>query len=163
MINDERTGHKAEGQMEAKGKTVVLNFRDNISVWLNLKGSCTADGRRGNIAILNVHTFNIIVEYITNGKLKRAGHIVWIKDNRWTSRSTEWQITCVRPKQHWRDDIVMWLWGYRGQYGQGQQRSWKVGGLWWRASSCSGMIQSRIVQKTTTKYHGPIQLHWPWR
>ena len=41
---------------------------------------------------------------------KIAGHIAQMKDNRWTIRSTEWQIEGVRsvgrPKRCWRDDIV---------------------------------------------------------
>ena len=31
-----------------------------------------------------------IVQYVTNTKWKRAGHITRMKDNRWTIRSTEW-------------------------------------------------------------------------
>ena len=44
------------------------------------------------------------------GKWKRAGHFARMKDNRWTIRSTEWQIKGVRsvgrPKRCWRDDFV---------------------------------------------------------
>ena len=51
-----------------------------------------------------------IVQHVTNTKWKWAGHIAQIKDNRWTIRSTEWQIEGVRsvgrPKRRWRDDIV---------------------------------------------------------
>ena len=51
-----------------------------------------------------------IVQYLSNTKLKWAGHIARMKDNRWTVRSTGWQIKCVRsvgrPKRRWRDDIV---------------------------------------------------------
>ena len=51
-----------------------------------------------------------IVQYVTNRKWKCAGHIARMKDNRWTIRSTEWQIKGVRsvgsPKRRWRDDIV---------------------------------------------------------
>ena len=51
-----------------------------------------------------------IVQYVTNTKWKWAGHIAQMKDNRWTIRSTEWQIKGVRsvgrPKHGWRDDIV---------------------------------------------------------
>ena len=32
-----------------------------------------------------------IVQYITNTKWERAGHIGRMKDNRWTIRCTEWQ------------------------------------------------------------------------
>ena len=53
-----------------------------------------------------------IVQYVTNTKWKGAGHIARMKDNRWTIRSTWWQINGVRPKRRWRDDIV-------GQQGQG--------------------------------------------
>ena len=38
-----------------------------------------------------------IVQYVTNTKWKWAGHIVRMKGNRWTIRSTEWQIKGVRP------------------------------------------------------------------
>ena len=51
-----------------------------------------------------------IVQYITNTKLKWAGHIAQMKDNRWTIRSTEWKIkgarSVGRPNNHGRDDIV---------------------------------------------------------
>ena len=51
-----------------------------------------------------------IVQYVTNTKWKYAGHIARMKDNRWTIRSTEWQIKGVRsvgrPRHRWRDDIV---------------------------------------------------------
>ena len=51
-----------------------------------------------------------IVQYVTNMKWKRAGHIARMKDNRATIRSTHWQIKSVRsvgrPKRRWRDDIV---------------------------------------------------------
>ena len=50
------------------------------------------------------------VQYVTNTKLKWAGHNTQMKDIRWTIRSTEWQIKGVRsvrrPKHHWRDDTV---------------------------------------------------------
>ena len=39
-----------------------------------------------------------------------AGHMVRMKDSRWTTRSTEWQVKAVRSfgrtKRGWRDDIV---------------------------------------------------------
>ena len=48
-----------------------------------------------------------IVQYVTKAKLKWAGHIARMKDNRWTVRSTEWQIKVVRsvgtPKRCWTD------------------------------------------------------------
>ena len=51
-----------------------------------------------------------IVQYVTNTKLKWAGHIARMKDKTWTIRSTEWQIKGLRsvgrPKRRWRDDIV---------------------------------------------------------
>ena len=42
------------------------------------------------------------------------------------------------------------LWGNREQYGQGEQKTEKVGGLWRRATYCSGRTQPRIelVQQT---------------
>ena len=51
-----------------------------------------------------------IVQYVTNTKWKWAGHIAPMRDNRWTIRSTEWQIKGVRTvgrrKRRGRDDIV---------------------------------------------------------
>ena len=50
-----------------------------------------------------------IVQYVTNVKWKWAGHIARVKDNRWTIRSTEWQIKDVRSverSKRWRDDNV---------------------------------------------------------
>ena len=51
-----------------------------------------------------------IVLYVTNTKWKWDGHITQMEDNRWTIRSTEWQIEGLRsvesPKRRWRDDIV---------------------------------------------------------
>ena len=50
-----------------------------------------------------------IVQYVTSTKWKWAGHIVRMKDNRWTIRSTEWRtegIRSVRRPKHWREDIV---------------------------------------------------------
>ena len=40
----------------------------------------------------------------------------------------------------------MTLLGNRERYGQGQQRTEKVGGLWRRATSCSVRTQPRIEQ-----------------
>ena len=49
-----------------------------------------------------------IVQYVTNTKLKWAGHIARMKGDRWTMRSTEWQIKGVRSsgraKRRWRHD-----------------------------------------------------------
>ena len=54
-----------------------------------------------------------IVQCVTNMKWKWTGHIARMKENRWTIRSTEWQIRGVRsfgrPKR-WRHDIV----GHKG-------------------------------------------------
>ena len=51
-----------------------------------------------------------IVQYLTNTKWKWAGHIARMNDNRWTIRSTVWQVKGVRsvgrPKRRWRDDFV---------------------------------------------------------
>ena len=51
-----------------------------------------------------------VVQYVTNTEWKWAGYIARMKDNRWTIRSTEWQIkggrSVGRPKRRWRDDIV---------------------------------------------------------
>ena len=66
--------------------------------------------RIGNTIIRQRTRVTDIVQYVTNTKWKRAGHITQMKDNRWTVRSTEWQIKGVRsvgtPKHRWRDDIV---------------------------------------------------------
>ena len=73
-----------------------------------------------------------IVQYVTKTKWKWARHIARMKENRWTIRSTEWQIKGVRsvgrPKRRWRDDIVGQQ--IRIVYEQGQQRAEKDGGLW---------------------------------
>ena len=70
-----------------------------------------------------------------------------MNDNRWTVRSTEWQIkggrSVGRPKRRWRETT---LWGNRERHGQGQQRTEKDAGLWWRAVSCSRRKQPRIEQ-----------------
>ena len=71
-----------------------------------------------------------IVQYITNTKWKWAGHIARIKENRWTIRSTEWQIEGVRsdgrPKLRWTDDIV----GQQGAVWTGMAKDRKkIGGL----------------------------------
>ena len=51
-----------------------------------------------------------IVQYVSNSEWLWAGHITRMKCNRWTVRSTEWQMTGVRsfgrPKRRWTDDIV---------------------------------------------------------
>ena len=52
-----------------------------------------------------------ITEHIIKAKWKWAGHITQIKDNNWTTESTEWDKTkCItsvkRLKYHYRDDIV---------------------------------------------------------
>ena len=56
----------------------------------------------------------------------------------------------------------MTLWGNRERYGQGQQRTEKVGGLWRRAASCSERTQLRIEHNTNSvsvflpmTYHDP--------
>ena len=68
-----------------------------------------------------------IVQYVTNTKWKWAGHIARMKGNRWTIRSTEWQIEGVRsvgrPKRRWRDDIV-------GQQGAAWTRIAKIRERW---------------------------------
>ena len=47
-------------------------------------------------------------KYVRNVKSKRAGHIARMEGNRWTTRSTEWQIR--RAQDHldlyWEDDNV---------------------------------------------------------
>ena len=66
--------------------------------------------RISNTIIMQRTRVTDIVQYVINTKWKGAGHIARMKDNRWTIRSTEWQIKGVRsvgrPKRRWRDDIV---------------------------------------------------------
>ena len=52
--------------------------------------------RVGNTIIRQRTRVTDIVQYVVNTKLKWAGHIARMKDNRWTIRSTEWQIKGVR-------------------------------------------------------------------
>ena len=85
-----------------------------------------------------------IVQYVTNVKWKWAVNIARMKDNRWTLRSTEWQIKGVRSVGRPNDTGEMTLWGNRERYGQGKQRTEKDGGLWRRVTSCSGRTQPRI-------------------
>ena len=52
-----------------------------------------------------------IIEYTLKQKLKWAGHIARLKDNRWTRRCTEWQPrrgrrSRGRPSRRWQDDIT---------------------------------------------------------
>ena len=85
-----------------------------------------------------------IVQYVTNTKWKGAGHIVRMKDNRWTIRSTEWHTegarSVGRPKRRWRDGIE----GQQGTVWTRIARTEKDGRHWRRAISCSGMTQPRI-------------------
>ena len=53
---------------------------------------------------------NDILRVITKSKWKWAGHVARMNDNRWTIRSTEWQVregkrSRGRPKRRWQDDI----------------------------------------------------------
>ena len=53
---------------------------------------------------------NDILGVITRSKWKWAGHVARMSDNRWTIRSTEWQVregkrSRGRPKRRWQDDI----------------------------------------------------------
>ena len=52
-----------------------------------------------------------IIEHKLKQKLKWAGHIARMKDNRWTKRCTEWQPrrgkrSRRRPRRKWQDDIA---------------------------------------------------------
>ena len=58
------------------------------------------------------NTLNII-KHITNTKWRWAGHVARMQDNRWTIRTTEWQVRKGRrprgrPKMRWKDDIMKW-------------------------------------------------------
>ena len=70
-----------------------------------------------------------------------------MKDTRRTIRGTERQIKGVRlvrrPKRLWRDDIV----GRQGAVWTRTAKDREDGGLWRRATSCSGRTQPRIEQK----------------
>ena len=73
-----------------------------------------------------------IVQYVTNTKWKWAGHIVPMKDNRWTIRSTGWQTEGVRsvgrPKRRWRNDIVGQQGAVWTRIAKGQRKMEDVGG-----------------------------------
>ena len=56
---------------------------------------------------------NDILEVLTKTRVKWAGHVARMKDNRWTIRCTEWQVrngrrSRGRPKSRWRDDLQQW-------------------------------------------------------
>ena len=87
-------------------KKLETSQRSMIRKMLNVKLK-----DRIRISIIRQRTrLTDIVQYVTNTKWKWAGHIAQIKDNRWTIRSTVWQIRGIRsvgrPKRRWRDDIV---------------------------------------------------------
>ena len=52
----------------------------------------------------------------------------------------------------------MTLWGNRERYGQEQQRTEKVGGLWWRAASCSGRHSREYNRTESCAYKYPCHL-----
>ena len=61
---------------------------------------------------VKTNTLNII-KHITNTKWRWAGHVARMQDNRWTIRTTEWQVRKGRrprgrPKMRWKDDIMKW-------------------------------------------------------
>ena len=88
------------------GKELEASQRVMESKMLN----CKLKGTIRNTIIRQRTRVTDIVQYITNTKWKWAGHVARMKDNRWTIRSTEWQIKGVRsvgkPKRRWRDDTV---------------------------------------------------------
>ena len=54
-----------------------------------------------------------IIKHITNTKWRWAGHVARMQDNRWTIRTTDWQVRKGRrprgrPKMRWKDDIMKW-------------------------------------------------------
>ena len=54
-----------------------------------------------------------IIKHITNTKWRWAGHVARMQDNRWTIRTTEWQVRKGRrprgrTKMRWKDDIMKW-------------------------------------------------------
>ena len=93
-----------------------------------------------------------IVQSVANAKWKWAGHIARMKYNRWTVRSTEWQIkgarSVARPKRSWRDDMK--------QRRAAWTRTEKDGGLRQRKTSCSGRTQPRIEKNKIVwcRFHG---------
>ena len=61
MMNKKRKGRRAQGKMEQKAKldSASETTSQYDAIQLNPKGSCTADGSGGSIAILNVCTYNV--------------------------------------------------------------------------------------------------------
>ena len=61
MKNKKRKGRRAQGQKEqtAKLDSASETAHQYDAIQINPKGSCTADGSRGSIAILNVCTYNV--------------------------------------------------------------------------------------------------------
>ena len=88
-----------------------------------------------------------------------------MKDNRWTIRSTEWQII-EGVRSVGRPNLVgeMTLCGNKEQHGQGQQKTEKVVGLRWRATSCSGRTQPRQGEagNDLTRPLEPVQNFMYW-
>ena len=55
-----------------------------------------------------------IIEVVTKAKWRWAGHVARMSDNRWTIRSTEWQVRTGNrsrghPRRRWQDDITQYI------------------------------------------------------
>ena len=87
-----------------------------------------------------------IAEYANKAKWKWDGHITQMKETIWTIRSIEWQIKGSRSVAKlnccWSDDIV----GNREWYGHRQQRTEKIGALWWRATSWKDSLEKNGIE-----------------
>ena len=85
------------------------------------------------------------LQYVTYTKWRWDGHIARMKNNRWTIRSTEWQIKGVRsvgkPKRRWVDDVVGATGSSVDKDSKGQRKFEESGG---GAAFCSGRTQPRI-------------------
>ena len=86
-----------------------------------------------------------IVQYVTNTKWKWAGHIAWMKDNRWTVRSRVADKGCKISRMT-KTSLERWHCGATGsgmdKNSKGQRKMEDSR----RATSCSGRTQPRIEQ-----------------
>ena len=61
----------------------------------------------------NLARYNNYKTKQSNTKWRWAGHVARMQDDRWTIRTTEWQVRKGRrprgrPKMRWKDDIMKW-------------------------------------------------------
>ena len=94
-----------------------------------------------------------IIKHITSTKWRWAGHVARMQDNRWTIRTTEWQVRKGRrprgrPKMRWKDDIMKW----QGATWTRTQKTERSGKNLPRATFSSGGTQPRYkVQGTMSE------------